>query len=72
MRFKKINENENQFEFTSNNSKHIITRENVWYRLGGEQYEFSCSCGWKGTNNYGEGKTNKVAEQHLNNIIFNK
>ena len=47
------------------NSAHRIERLRSWYRLGGEQWDFSCSCGWRGqVDGCGGGKTNAPAQEH--------
>jgi hypothetical protein len=48
---------------------HVITRTRGWFRLGGAQYLFHCTCGWQGQRNgCGAGKSNAPAERHAREV----
>ena len=44
---------------------HELERSKAWYRTGGWQYDFRCSCGWKKNSAGYHGLTNKAAVRHL-------
>ncbi len=75
LRFKVLGEAHNG-EWTdsfrdNNNEVHVITRSLAWRRLGGEQFDFDCTCGWKGSNPY-VGKSNSEANKHVARVLNNK
>jgi len=67
IRFRKINEDEAEAIIATG---HRVRRDRAYFRLGGWQYTFSCSCGWKGQRDgFGAGKTHARVRQHRNELL---